>query len=96
MQRRRRVSVWLIQGEPGASAALMRCSGENLWSHHFLAEIVGEKNPRGLGFDERHLLVDTRNRVWLELHQLAMFSRRFFLKRSPCIVFSTSLTRTGI
>jgi len=73
-----------------------RCGGENLWSHHFLVEIVREKAPGGLGFDERHLLVDARKRVWLELHQLATFSRRFFLKRSPCSAFSTSLTRTGI
>jgi hypothetical protein len=80
----------------GQQNAPSRCSGENLWSHHFLAEIVREKAPGGLSFDERHLLVDARKRVWLEIHQVATFSRRFFLKRSPCIAFSTSLTRAGI
>jgi hypothetical protein len=80
----------------GQQDAPSRCGGENLWSHHFLAEIVREKAPGGLSFDERHLLVGPRERVWLELHRLATFSRRFFLKRSPCIAFSTSLIRTGI
>src|SRR5438132_1602188 len=80
----------------GQQDTASRRGGENLWSHHFLAEIVREKAPSGLSFDERHLLVDTREGVWLELHQLATFSRRFFLKRSPCIAFSTSLSRTGI
>ena len=72
------------------------CGGENLWSHHFLAEIVRGKAPGGLGFDERHLFLGARKRTWLELHQPAAFSRRFFLKRPPCSAFSTSLTRTGI
>jgi hypothetical protein len=72
------------------------CGGENLWPHHFLTELVRQKAPGGLGFDGRHPLVGTRQRIWLELHQTSTFSRRFFLKRSPCIAFSTSLTRTGI
>ena len=50
------------------------CGAENLWPHHFLAEIVREKARGGLSFDERHLLVDPRKGVWLELHQLPTFS----------------------
>jgi hypothetical protein len=80
----------------GQQDAARCCGGENLWSYHFLAEIVREKAPSRLSFDERHPLVDTRKRVRLEIHQLAMFSRRLFLKRPPCIAFSTSLIRTGI
>ena len=63
--------------------APIRCGSKNLWSHHFLAEIVREKSSSRLGFDERHLIVGARKSVWLELHQATAFSPRFFLKRSP-------------
>lgn len=51
--------MFVIRQQNGAS----RRGGENLWSHHFLAEIVREKAPAGLSFDERHLLVNTREGV---------------------------------
>lgn len=73
-----------------------RCGGENLWSHHFLPEIVREKASGGLSFDARHLLVHSRKCICLQLHHLDTYSRRFFLKRSPYMALSTNLTRTGI